>query len=260
MPKCLLVCGAALLIGWVPVDAQSPDRDPAGLHLTRPDLQQMLERFENIEADARSSQASREKAGAEAQLVRQRLLEGDLRPGDRIALMVDGFAELTDTFSVGANRSIVLPQIGELPVAGVLRSELQSHLTEHISRFINNPVVHAGSLIRLQVLGAVTRPGFYSVGSDVLIGDALMAAGGPLATADLDEITIERADEEIWSGEQMREAVVAGRTLDQLSIRAGDRLIVPEQRGSRFDRFRDIALVASGLVTTVVLLVQVFGR
>src|SRR5690606_30714004 len=150
--------------------------------------------------------ALRRQAEEEAELIRLRLREGDLRAGDRVALIVEGFAALSDTFNVGANRSLVLPEIGEVPLLGVLRSELQPHFATHLGRFINSPVVHARSLIRVQILGAVARPGFYTVPSDVLIGDALMMAGGPTPAAKLDDISIQRGDEEIWSTDRMREA------------------------------------------------------
>lgn len=257
-----IVCAAALLIaaslaGSAPALAQDPGWDPAGLQLTRPELEQMLEQFEQTAQNPAYSEALRRQATEEAELIRQRLREGDLRAGDRVALIVEGFSELTDTFNIGVRRSIVLPEIGEVPLAGVLRAELQPHLTTHLSRFINNPVVHARSMIRLEIVGAVTRPGFYAVPSDVLVGEALMVAGGPTGTAQLDRITIQRGSEEIWSAERLREAIIAGRTLDQLSIRAGDGIHVPEQ-SSRLDSARNIILVITGLASAVALMLQVF--
>lgn len=230
--------------------------DPAGLQLTRPELQQMLERFEQTASEHAYSASLRQQAAEDAAMIRQRLQEGDLRAGDRVALVVERFPELTDTFNIGAGRAIVLPEIGEISLIGVLRSELQPYLTERLSRFINDPVVHARSLVRLEIIGAVVRPGFYTVPSDVLVGDALMVAGGPLAAAQLDRITIQRGNEEIWSGERMREAIIEGRTLDQLSIRAGDGIHVP-QRSSRLETLRNGAFIITGIASLIALAAQV---
>ena len=258
MRQTLILCAAALLIGHSSLSGQAgPGRDAAGLQLTRVELKQMLERFDATANEAAYSEALRRQAREEANRIRQRLHDGDLRAGDRVVLIVEGFAELSDTFNIVADRSIILPEIGQVALSGVLRSELQSHLANHIGRYINNPVVRARSLVRLEILGAVARPGFYTVPSDVLIGDALMVAGGPLSTAQLDRITIQRGSEEIWSGERMREAIIEGRTLDQLSIRAGDGIHVPEQ-SSRLDNARIIIFAVTGLASAVALLLQVF--
>ena len=247
-----------MLIGTSPLAAQAgPDWDPAGLQLTRPELEQMLARFEQTASEPAYSAALRQRAREEADMIRLRLTEGDLRTGDRVVLIVEGFEALTDTFNIMANRTIVLPEIGAVPLSGVLRSELQPHLAGHLGRFINDPVVHARALVRLEILGAVTRPGFYTVPSDALVGEALMEAGGPLQTAQLDRITIRRGSEEIWSSEQMRTAIIEGRTLDQLSIRAGDGIHVAEQ-SSRLDNARNIIFAVTGLASAVALLLQVF--
>jgi polysaccharide export outer membrane protein len=170
---------------------------------------------------------------------------------------VEGFAELSDTFNVNANRSIILPEIGTVPLNGVLRAELQTHLTSHLAKFINHPVVYARSLVRLEVVGAVLRPGFYVVPSDVLLTDALMLAGGPLSRADLEKIRVERSGTVIWTGDRLRDAVIEGRTLDQLSIRAGDSIHVPES-SSALEGARNVIFLVGGLASIVGILLQVF--
>jgi protein involved in polysaccharide export with SLBB domain len=147
---------------------------------------------------------------------------------------------------------IVLPEIGSIPLAGVLRSELQAHLATQIARFIRDPVVHARSLVRIEIMGAVGSPGFYTVPSDMLVSDALMLAGGPQASAQLDKTRIERGDEVIWEAEDLREAVIEGRTLDQLSVRAGDGIFVPQQ-SSRLTKLRNGVVILSGLTSLIVI-------
>jgi polysaccharide export outer membrane protein len=231
--------------------------DPAGLQLTRAELEELLGRYEQTAASNAYSGQLRERARTEAVLIRSRLEEGDLRVGDRIALVVERHAELADTFNVVAGRMIVLPEIGSIALAGVLRSELQSHLAAEIGRFIRDPVVHARSLVRIEILGSVGSPGFYTIPSDLLISDALMLAGGPQGSANIEKTRIERGGDVIWEGKDLREAVIEGRTLDQLSVRAGDSLIVPQQ-SSRWAQFRNAVVVVSGL-TSILVIAQRLG-
>lgn len=239
------------------VQAQQPGWDPTGVQLTRDQLTELLERYEATAASSAYSGDLREQARDEAALIRQRLEEGDLRVGDRIDLIVEGQSDLTQQFSVVAGRSIVLPAIGEVPLEGVLRSELQAYLRDHIARYIRDPIVHARALVRLQILGAVVNQGFYTIPSDELVSDALMLAGGPLAAANLDEITIDRGTTTIWSGDRLRSALQEGRTLDQLSIRAGDAIRVPAASGG-FDYVRNGIMILTGISTIFLLGERVF--
>ena len=255
MMRHLLIAAMALCLGAGALQGQDPAWDPTGLQLSRAELQEMLARYEETAAGGTYSRGMRERARSEAALIRQRLAEGDVRVGDRIILMVEGHQELTDTFNVVAGRRIVLPDVGEVPLEGVLNSELEAHMRQHIARFLRDPVVRTRSLIRLEIMGAVGAPGFYMVPADMLLTDALMIAGGPTPRAELSKIRIERGEQTLWSDEALREAVIEGRTLDQLSVRAGDAVEVPEKT-SVLERLRDIGVVVSGLSAVGYLLVR----
>ncbi|MGH7631238.1 MAG: polysaccharide biosynthesis/export family protein [Gemmatimonadales bacterium] len=161
-----------------------------------------------------------------ARQVKERLDKGDLQPGDRIALRVVGEQALTDTFTVTPERTVELPSLPALPVAGVLRSELEPHLAKQLSRFIRNVDLQAAALVRVSMSGAVGRPGFYNLPADVLATDAIMAAGGPTGNADVANTTIRRGGVDIVTEEQVAAAVEAGESLDQLNIQSGDEIDV----------------------------------
>ncbi|HEU5209049.1 MAG TPA: polysaccharide biosynthesis/export family protein [Longimicrobiales bacterium] len=252
-----LICALAmLLLTSGPVAAQQ-GWDPTGVQLTRSELQELLSRYEETASSSAYSGEVRAQARDEAALIRTRLDEGDLRVGDRIELTVEGHQDLTAEFAVVAGRVLVLPAIGEVSVAGVLRSELQDHLTREIARYIRDPVVRARSLIRLEVIGAVGAQGFYTIPSDILITDALMQAGGPSAEADLEKIRIERNRQVIWSSDRLRRAMQEGRTLDQLSIRAGDGIIVP-QRTAGEGWWRTGLMILTGISTAFIAAERIF--
>ncbi len=103
-------------------------------------------------------------------------------------------------------------------------------------------------MIRLSIQGFVTAPGFYSVPSETLVGDALMIAGGPTADADLRDLQLLRAGEVLWEGEELQSVITDGRTLDQMSIQAGDQLYLPT-KGESF--FRSAGGVLVGIATSL---------
>jgi len=176
---------------------------------------------------ARLSREGGGSARAEAALIRSRLEGGDFQAGDRIMVWIEGEPQLSDTFTVAAGTMLELPQVGALPLQGVLRSELKDRLQGHLARYLRAPVVEARPLIRLLVEGDVARPGFYAVAPQQPLADVITQAGGLTPRAKATAIRIERGREKIWSGEPLQEALGRGYSLDQLSLRAGDRVLVP---------------------------------
>jgi protein involved in polysaccharide export with SLBB domain len=246
-----VVLVAAFLLAAVPASAQWMQvSDARGLHATRAELQHMLAVHESGEAGA----VGRE----EAALIRNRLDEGDFQIGDQIVLVVETHPEFSETYTVEPTLEIVLTGIGGVPLRGVLRSELNEHLTQHLSRYVRNPIVRAQSSIRLMVVGGVGRPGFYSVPSHSLITDVIAAAGGTDRQSRLDRMRVERQGRPVVAGRQLENAIISGRTLDQLNIRAGDRIVVPERHG--FEKTREYLWFGSALLSTVVTVVYLFRR
>ena len=66
---------------------------------------------------------------------------------------------------------------------------------------------------------------------------------------------IERAGERIWTGEHLQQAIADGRTLDQLSLQAGDQIVVPA-RGQGFSA--RMVGITTGVISAAALLVTIF--
>jgi len=167
------------------------------------------------------------KGRAQAALIRTRLESGDFQAGDRILLRVEGEQQLSDTFTVGPAPDLPLPRLGAVPLGGVLRSELQGRLEGHLGRYLREPVVQAWPLIRILVEGDVSRPGFYSIAPERPLADVITTAGGLTQRAKATAIRVERAGATIWGGSALLDAMGRGYSLDQLNLRAGDRVLVP---------------------------------
>lgn len=220
---------AALVVACVvPIQAQTAaDWDPRGLKMERAELEDLLVRLEQAAGSSAYSSRIRDRARRDADLIRDRLSLGDFRVGDRVELRVEGEPDIPESLPVEPGPRITLPVMGSISLAGVLRSELEAHLTKELGRFINDPIVRAESQIRLSIIGSVGIPGFYTVPADMLLGEALMHAGGPGGNADLANVRIERAGQRLWGGEELQEVIAEGRTLDQLNLRAGDQIVLP---------------------------------
>jgi len=176
--------------------------------------------------------------------------ETGFQVGDRILLHVEGDSALSDTFTVVAGPALRLPNIGEITLVDVRRGDLEAHLTRELGRYLNDPVVQARALIRVSVVGEVTRPGFYAVPIDLVLTDALMLAGGATKDARVDRLDIVRGNSSLWSGNRLQSAIARGATLDELGIRAGDRIQVPG-KGDAESKWRIVGMVVTTLATAV---------
>jgi protein involved in polysaccharide export with SLBB domain len=219
----------ALLSQVAPLRAQEPAWTAPRVEATREALQEALSRFENAARSRAYSEELRGRARSEAAAIRQRLAEGDFEVGDRVVLAIQGQPELSDTFVVALGRVLELAQVGEISLRGVLHSELEAYLTEQLDRYIREPVVHARALIRISILGSVTRPGYYLLPAETPLADALMLVGGPTPEAKANAVWIERGAERIWEGEGLQVAIREGRTIDELNLRDGDQIVVPRR-------------------------------
>ena len=178
----------------------------------------------------------------------------DFHVGDRIALTIEGPQVFSDTVVVRDGLILRLPNIGDIPMTGVKRSNVESYLTQQIGKYIRNPVVHATPLVRIAILGQVGKPGFYTMPSDVLLSDVVMRAGGPTGNADLNRTVVKRAGQEVISREQVASALTAGMTLDQLHVAPGDEMVVGEKPNSIWGTVLAVVGVAVPLITLLIYL------
>ena len=251
------------LLGFVivapPAYGQERARDPERVYVSRSDLTALLDWYERSASSPVYSESLRERARSEASSIQTRLEEGDFQVGDKVPIVVDGEEALTDTFTVATGGVIRLGELGDVSLEGVLRSELDEHLREYIGRYVRDPSLRAQSLIRVTIEGAVGQPGFYNLPAITPLSDAIMAAGGPVADAKLQDVRIERGTRRLLSGEQVRRAIADGRTLDQLSLRAGDRIILPQSRtlGSAEGALRAFSILIA-LPLSIFALISIF--
>ncbi|MDZ4257058.1 MAG: polysaccharide biosynthesis/export family protein [Gemmatimonadales bacterium] len=222
---------------------------------TRVDLQNSLAEIEAGLAAGSYDEITRATRQAEAAMIRKRLNEGDIFAGDVVMLQVSGDSRMDNSYAVTPERTIQVPGAGEISVAGLLRSELEERLTEVMGRFVRNPTVRAEPLMRVQISGAVSRPGFYTVPTSMPIPDLLMQfANGPTQRSDMGRSKIRRGGEQILSGSAVEEAIRLARSIDAMNLQAGDEIFVGERPNSG-----RVTQILAG-VGTVVSLIFLFSR
>lgn len=198
------------------------------------------------ELEAQADAATRAGRADEASELHRRLTEGDFAVGDRIVLLLQTDTLVHDTVVVREGQMLRIPRLPDVPLHGILRSELRDHVTKELSRVIRDPRVEVTPLLRLGIFGEVSRPGYYWTTADLLLSDAMMVAGGPTGQSDPSKTTVRRESRTALEASVVRTALARGATLDQLGLHVGDEIVV----GKRSERGNTAQILQT---TTVVL-------
>lgn len=223
---------------------------------TRAELEAMAAASETA-ANAAPDAKTRERHRANALAVRQRLTNGDFNPGDRILVQILGDTAMADTFTVRIDRKVQVPSLPEVSLHGVLDSELPGHFQSILSKYFRNVQVTTSVLLRVAVVGAVGRPGFYTAPVDQAIADFLTSAG-LTQVSDVPKIVVRRSGADVIDRNALQLALAQGKTLGDLSIRDGDQIYVPQLQPStnRWQTF----LGGGGLLGLVFIILRNRGR
>lgn len=218
--------------------------------VTREDLHSradsLLREMSRAQDDERSEHLARR-----VQTLRDRLENGDFRPGDVVLIQVLGQDRVSGKVTVASDRSVQLPGLEErVDLSGLLYAEAGDRLEEALEGYVREPRVRVRPLTRVAVLGGVGRPGFYDVSPGAPLAEVVMAAGGPTGEAKLGDLEIRRGGEDLLAD---RDVQLASVTLEDLGVQRGDEIYVPVDRGGS-DAWRWIGLT-TGLLSSVVYLV-----
>ena len=197
--------------------------------VSRAELEESLAWHQAVVDSVGVKESEREKAMEAVEYIQTRLVDGDFRAGDLIVFSVERETEFPDTLVVEGGPSVQIPNVGNVSLKGVLRSELQDHLTRELTRFMRDPVVRALPTIRMTMGGYISRPGFYTFPAGLPIGDAIMQTGGPTGESRMGSITVRREGLLLYDAEEVQQAIAQGTTFDQLGLRAGDEIYTPEK-------------------------------
>lgn len=118
--------------------------------------------------------------------------------GDILQISVWGHPELTTTIEVRPDGYITFPLVQDHYASGKTTSQLAIEIQSELADFVIEPsvtiMVKEFRKIRVQVLGEVRNPGYYTLRAANRLMDALGLAGGPTSDANLSCITITRIE------------------------------------------------------------------
>jgi polysaccharide export outer membrane protein len=143
------------------------------------------------------------------------------QPGDLIRLKVWREPDLTGEFPVNESGVVVLPQIGALQVGSTPADMVESRVRDKLVSFLNHTSVDVAVLRRVQVVGAVQKPGLYHVDPTMTIADAIALAGGVSSDGRTDRVEIIRDGKRLAGTGRM--------LISQSAVQSGDQLFVPER-------------------------------
>lgn len=248
-----LLAGAALAsIAARAANAQAASTN--ALLASRADLTAAATRFET--AATKGDPGKRAQSAMVAAAIRERLRDGDFQVGDRIVVTVVSDAVRRDTVVVKSGRVMELLGLVDVPVTGVLRSELHDRVAAEVLKYVKAQQIEVTPLMRVGILGAVARPGYFAFPSDIPLTDAIMGAGGPTGIADFDRSVVRRKNQEFRTSEETRNAIAGGLTLDQFGLTAGDELVIGQRSGFSAGS----AMAAVGALSSVLALVVTLRR
>ncbi len=153
-----------------------------------------------------------------------------LGPGDELSIDLWGGVTQTLTRRVDAGGRMMLPEAGEIQVAGLTLGKAQDAVTAALQPQFHNAHVSVTVArlrsIRIYVVGDVQRPGAYDISSLSSPLTALSAAGGPTAVGSLRVMRHYRNDKLV--GEiDLYDFLLHGIRPGEDRLQGGDTLLVP---------------------------------
>jgi len=173
-----------------------------------------------------------------------------LRPGDVIRLRIWREPDLSGDFPVDEMGVVTFPKIGPYKVLDDSPESLKQKLLESYAVYLRNPSVEVTMLRRINILGAVQKPGLYPVDATMTIADALAVAGGATPWGNPHKIELVRG------GVRINEPLTSTTLIGETPLRSGDQLFVPE----RSFIVRNSGLVATAVSVTASLFIALFIR
>jgi polysaccharide export outer membrane protein len=146
-----------------------------------------------------------------------------LEPGDIIRLRIWREESMSGEYRVDADGTVVFPRLGSWPVSGKDADLLKRELIEAYARYLRTPSIEVTFLRRINVGGAVQKPGVYHAEPTMTVRDVLLEAGGPTMTGRTDRVEL------IRDGTVIQARLRPDVPIVESPIRSGDQLYVPER-------------------------------
>ena len=158
-----------------------------------------------------------------------------LGPGDQVVLVLAGEVELAHELEVTRAGFVVIPNVGQVPVAnltmGELRAQLRSRLAGSYSGIERgttsfNVTLSEIRTIQVSVAGEVNQPGAYQLASVATVLNSLYAAAGPTEIGNMRSVRVERRNGERHELD-LYPYLTRGDVSNDITLENGDVVFVP---------------------------------
>lgn len=156
-------------------------------------------------------------------------------PGDMLKIQVYGEKELTGTYQVSPEGSIMFPFVGEVKVDGLNNFSLAAKISEMLKDgYINDPqvtvLVEEFVSKRIFVLGQVKKAGSFPIRTRMSVIEAISLSGGFTDFADISNVVVTRKGKD----EKEKRFVIdikeiVNGTKENFYLNAGDIIFVRER-------------------------------
>jgi protein involved in polysaccharide export with SLBB domain len=125
-------------------------------------------------------------------------MAGIIKSGDVLDIFVQAHPEFSGRYTVSENGTIDYPLFADQVIINITTSELMNDLTLRLAKHIDNPLVIISRVenpeIIVNVLGQVKTPGPVKTYLGASLQEVIQLAGGPLLTADLQNVKVAHRD------------------------------------------------------------------
>lgn len=159
-------------------------------------------------------------------------------PGDMLQVFVWRNAELTATVPVRPDGKISTPLVEDMIAVGKTPTQLARDMETVLAEYIRSPQVNiivtqpASTFSQIKVIGQVQRPQSIAYREGMTVLDAVLAAGGlaPFAAGNRAKVVRTVDGKQKEQRVKLADLVNNGDMSQNLSLRPGDVLVVPESR------------------------------
>jgi polysaccharide biosynthesis/export protein len=162
-----------------------------------------------------------------------------LRPGDTFELSFSRLPEFNQTVPVQPDGFVTLREAGDLYVQGKTVSEVQQAVLLAYGKILHDPQITI--LLKdfekphFTVGGQVGKPGKYELRDDTTISEGIANAGGFTDRSKHSQILLFRRVSDDWVEVKKVDlkGIEKGNTLEDVHLRAGDMIVVPQNKISK---------------------------
>lgn len=165
-------------------------------------------------------------------------------------------SSLSNIYVIDTKGYIFMPFVGLIHVANKTPDEVAELIKQEYTPYISDPFIYVRPLIRVTLRGAVTRPGSFRVDPKSSFWDLMEEAKGPLTSADLEKMYVERGGMKV--NDDLLQAFEKAYSLSEVGIESGDQIVIPP-RGRSFS-MRTVMSYVTSAAALALLYIRVSDR